>query len=653
MRYIGGKTKILPFIEKILHQNLDGDEQVFMDAFSGTGIVSRYFKKDYKIIANDFLYFSYVLLEATLQNNEPLEFKKLKQIGINNPIIYLQNYAGKKQGFISKNYTPLSKEGRMYFTEHNGLRIDYVRQTIQEWYDKNLIKRSEYFYLLAILIEAVPFISNTTGTYGAYLKHWDKRALNELVLRPLEVQYTSYENEVYNEDTLSLINKVSGDILYLDPPYNTRQYLPNYHLLETIARYDNPEIKGITGIRPYKNQKSLLSQKKNAFNALKDIIEAADFKHIILSYNTDGIIPEQDIVALLKENAIDNNVQINKVPYRKYKSKIVSKTDNTKELLFYIRKKESFKHIKLITNTQVNNQKNISGLTQPEFQWNPQQLIKSPLNYVGGKYKLLPQILPLFPNDISIFIDLFSGGGNVGINVESKKHYFNDINSKLNELFMCLQKNPIDIILKHIENRIEEFELSKTNQDGYLRFRNHYNSNPNPLDLYTLISFSYNYQLRFNSRHEYNNPFGKNRSSFSNNMKKNIIQFTNRLQTLNAEFTSFDFKEFPIEKLIEKNTFVYVDPPYLITTGSYNDGNRGFKNWTQKEEYELYNLLDTLNEKNIKFAFSNVLTHKGKTNKSLNEWSKKYNIHHLNYNYLNSSYNTTKQESDEVLITNY
>ncbi len=286
--------------------------------------------------------------------------------------------------------------------------------------------------------------------------------------------------------------------------------------------------------------------------------------------------------------------------------------------------------------------------------WNPQKkFIKSPLNYVGGKYRLLPQILPLLPDNINVFVDLFSGGANVGINVNAKSYIFNDINHKINGFFRCLQEKDINKILIQIEDNIEKYQLSKQNEKGFKKLREDYNNNPNPdpIDLYTLVCYSYNYQFRFNNSLKYNNPFGKNRSHFSENMRHNLIEFTKKLQVINAKFMDLYFTNFPYGEL-EENDFVYADPPYLITTGSYNDGNRGFVNWSHKQEDELYEVLDTLTDRNIRFALSNVLSHKGKTNKKLIEWSDKYFVTPLNYSYNNSSYNS-KGKSEEVLITNY
>lgn len=271
----------------------------------------------------------------------------------------------------------------------------------------------------------------------------------------------------------------------------------------------------------------------------------------------------------------------------------------------------------------------------------PKKYIKSPLNYIGGKYKLLPQIIPLFPKNINTFVDIFCGGANVGINVNAKKYLFNDMNSKIIEMFQFFSENECDELVNKINYRISQYNLSKTNQIGYLKFRDDYNQNPNPLDLYTLVSFSYNYQIRFNNSMKFNNPFGKNRSSFSINMENNLRQFVSKLQNIDAEFSNYLFTEFPIQDLTDED-FVYLDPPYLITTGNYNDGNRGFLNWGIKQEKQLYELLKYLSKNNIKWALSNVTTHKGKVNDLLLDFIEKEKcfVNELNFNYDNSSHNS-------------
>jgi DNA adenine methylase len=295
-------------------------------------------------------------------------------------------------------------------------------------------------------------------------------------------------------------------------------------------------------------------------------------------------------------------------------------------------------------------------VTKPFFV-NNNKNIKSPLNYTGGKYRLLNQITPLFPQKINTFVDLFAGGCNVGINIKANKIIFNDNLTYLIELFQVFKNNNIEKIINHIENRINEFKLSKTNENGYKEFRNFYNQNKITLDLFVLIAYSFNHQIRFNNSHEFNNPFGKNRSSFNETMKYNLINFIVKLQENDNEFLNNSFENFNFSQLT-KDDFVYCDPPYLITTGSYNDGKRGFKGWTEKEEIELLNILDNLNSQNIKFALSNVIQHKGKENILLKNWLKEqdYKINLIDKNYSNSNYQTKIRDNNasiEVLITNY
>ena len=344
------------------------------------------------------------------------------------------------------------------------------------------------------------------------------------------------------------------------------------------------------------------------------------------------------------------------IPYKQYQNKLTKKLDIHYEYLFYISKTSKLQKEKIYFKIPITDLMMVNEESE-KYEYSTdvvsrKKFLKSPLNYVGGKYKLLPQLLEYFPKEINTFVDMFSGGFNVGINVDSKKTICNDINSFIIDLYKELYKEPINNVLGHIQNRIDEYGLSKENEEGFKKFRIYYNKTKNPIDLYTLSCYSFNYQFRFNNDKEYNNPFGRNRSQFSENMRNNLILFTEKLKNMNIEFSSEQFDKLNLEGLTEKD-FVYCDPPYLITTGSYNDGNRGFKDWKEEEELKLYDMLDNLNDKHIKFALSNVIEHKGKENKLLKEWSKKYKVIYLTSDYSNSSYNTKRDKSIEVLIVNY
>lgn len=660
MRFIGNKTNLLNDIAQVIKENCDGTEKVFCDIFSGTASVARFFKNRYKIISNDLLYFSYVLQKGTIENNEIPSFKKLEdRLNIHDVFDYLENIDIKQEKFnkfIYENYSPNKKCERMYLTSENALRIDFIRNKIEEWRNKELINKNEYYYLLAALIEGVPFVSNITGTYGAYLKQWDKRAFKKFEMIRLNVIDNNVKNQCYNKNSNDLIQEISGDILYLDPPYNERQYLPNYHLLETIARYDNPEIKGKTGIREYNSEKSNYCIKNKVYSEMEELIKNAKFKHIIVSYNQDGLLSKNDIETILKKYGNKETYKLYEIPYKQYQNKLTKKLDIHYEYLFYISKTSKLQKEKIYFNLPITDLMMVNEESE-KYEYSTdvvsrKKFLKSPLNYVGGKYKLLPQLLEYFPKEINTFVDMFSGGFNVGINVDSKKTICNDINSFIIDLYKELYKEPINNVLGHIQNRIDEYGLSKENEDGFKKFRVYYNKTKNPIDLYTLSCYSFNYQFRFNNDKEYNNPFGRNRSQFSENMRNNLILFTEKLKNMNIEFSSEQFDKLNLEDLTDKD-FVYCDPPYLITTGSYNDGNRGFKDWKEEEELKLYDMLDNLNDKHIKFALSNVIEHKGKENKLLKEWSKKYKVIYLTSDYSNSSYNTKRDKSIEVLIVNY
>lgn len=645
LRYIGSKTLLLKNIENILKKHLNGNEKTFLDLFAGTNVVSNYFKKDYTIYSNDFLYFSFVNAKATIENNNKLYFNKLKKAGIDNPFEYLQDdlllnqYSG--DSYYEKNYTPAGDA--QYFSIENGKRIDFIRNTIEEWKSNDWLTENEYFYLLSSLIEAIPFVSNTTGTYGAYLKKWDKRALKPLELKPINVLDNKRINRTFNEDSNELIKKIDIDIAYIDPPYNSRQYASNYHVLENIARNEKPVLKGKTKIFDWSDTKSDYSSKVRALKAMKDLITNINATHIVVSYNTEGIIPIDDLIQLMKDVSINGEVDVERINYPKYNSKKTSSIKNLHEILIYIKKREP----KVSSDI-------VKDIPQTKWEANTRKYIKSPLNYIGGKYKLLNQIIPLFPNEIDTFVDLFSGGANVGINVEANFHIFNDMNDRINEMFRFFANQDPTTLINKIKEKINKYELSKYNQEGYLAFRRKYNNNPNPLDLYILISYSYNYQIRFNNSMEFNNPFGKERSHFSVNMERNLFLFIERLNKLNHQFTDFLFTDLDLS-FLDSDDFVYLDPPYLITTGSYNDGNRGFTNWGEEQELDMYKLLNELTNRNVRYALSNVVEHKGQENILLKDFISKTNnnVYNLNYNYNNSSHNSKKKGSKEVLITNY
>lgn len=278
------------------------------------------------------------------------------------------------------------------------------------------------------------------------------------------------------------------------------------------------------------------------------------------------------------------------------------------------------------------------------------KLIKSPLNYVGGKFKLLPQILPLFPEKINTFVDLFAGGCNVAANVKAQKIILNDTQEEVIELIEYFHKHETEFLVGELEVIIDNFKLNAWDKEPYINLRESYNNGiKSPMMFYALVVHSFSNQIRFNRQGKFNMPVGKR--TFNPRLRKRFIDFVEGIKNKNFVFSTDDFTSLNIEKL-SKEDFVYCDPPYLITLAAYNEND----GWNEKRELELLRLLDELNDSGIRFALSNVFENKGKINSDLIEWSRKYNVVDLNNTYGNCNYQAkdkSKNTTREVLITNY
>lgn len=340
MRYIGGKNLQIDNINSVINSETDSVSSV-VDLFAGSGVVSQNFKmQGYRTISNDFLFFSYVLQRGSIALNSKPQFKRLE---ISNPIKYLNELKfedsdlSKSECFVYNNYSPTENCERMYFQADNALKIDIIRLTIQKWYDQNLINDDEYYYLLAALINAVPYVSNITGTYGAYLKYWDSRTFNPLVLEEPTIINNRKKNMCFNADYKELLGK-KCDLLYADPPYNSREYLPNYHILETIARYDYPKISGVTGMRKYYEQKSVFCKKSTVIDAFNTLIRGCKCKYILISYNNEGLLSTSELSDICAQYAVDDSFKLFEFDYRRYKNKIPNNKAGLKEQLYFLRR---------------------------------------------------------------------------------------------------------------------------------------------------------------------------------------------------------------------------------------------------------------------------------------------------------------------------
>ena len=625
MRYIGNKAKLLDKLDNLIRRKgLDKKGLVFCDMFSGTCTVGDHFKDRYEILANDTLYFSYVISNGKLKNNKDF----FKELGFN-PFEYFNNAntSNYTSGFCYNNFAP-TISGRQYFSDENAKMIDFIRNTIDIWFDEKTINEYEKYYLIGSLLESASKVSNVAGVYSAYLKIWDSRAIKKMEFIPLEsLPNSKYQNEVYIEDVNDLITKISGDILYLDPPYTPTQYISQYHVLETIAKNDNPETHGVGAHRDNGNQISKWCKKGYVHEEFEKLIANANFKHIIFSYSDAGIMSKEFIEKVLKRYAKEGTYEFKKINFVKYKStravnrEIKNNTRNKEhyEWLFYIEKDFNTNYI-------------------------------SQLNYIGGKWEIIPMLKNNFPKKINTFYDLFGGGGTVSINAKADKVVYNDINWVVRDLLEKITHDQFFTTYNYIEKTIKKYNLEKKNKNAYNLFRDKYNAlekgSRNPLDLYLLICYGFEHQIRFNNKLEFNNPCGN--SGYNQEMLEKLISYSIKTKSMNIVFKSMDYRKF--EKDIEKGDLIYCDPPYLNSCGAYNDGKRGFNGWDEFQEKELLEFLNRLHKKGIKFMLSNMMTRNSIENKYLKKW-----ITENGYRVIKNDRMTlrNRQDRQEIIVINY
>ena len=335
MNYIGSKYSLINFltetIETVVEHKNNKKNYIFADLFAGTGVVGSKFKElGYNVISNDIQYYSYAINKHLIENSENIEISS-------ETLEKLNNMEG-IEGFIYNNYCSGGSE-RNYFSDYNGKKCDAMRIEIEELYNEKKISQGQYFYLLASLINSIDKYANTASVYGAFLKHIKKSAQKELIFECLPIIIGKRKGKAYNEDANLLIKKIKGDILYLDPPYNSRQYSANYHILETVAKNDNPEIKGKTGLR-VDNVKSKWCSKRTVKEVFEDLIKNAKFKYIFLSYNNEGLMSFDEIEQILGKYG---NYKLYSQEYKRFRADKAHlrnhKADKTIEYLHCLEKK--------------------------------------------------------------------------------------------------------------------------------------------------------------------------------------------------------------------------------------------------------------------------------------------------------------------------
>lgn len=633
-RYLGNKYKLLPFIKKVVQQECKGVNTV-ADIFAGTGAVASAFT-DKKLITNDIMYSNYICHLAWFSS---------------------EKYSTEKIIDLIKNYNSMTVNEDNYMSEHfadtyfslaDCRKIGFIREDIEERYRKEEINEKERALLVTSLLYAMDRIANTCGHYDAYRQGTKFTKHLELSV-PWPNENLNENNLCYNMDANKLVSDIEADLIYIDPPYNSRQYCDAYHLLDNVAKWDKPDVFGIAKKMDRSSLKSAYCTKKAAA-AFEELIDSIHAKYIILSYNnmaekgndrSNAKISDEDIMRILQKKGVVKVFAEDHKVFSTGKSNIKENQERLFLCMCYENEKE---------------------------------MIPSALNYTGGKYKLLPQILPFFPKDADKVVDLFCGGCNVGINVNCNKVQFNDSNEYLIGLLNTFKKLPKEDIFNWVFESIKNYNLSMVsengyeyygcegskgvgsyNKEGYNRLRRDFNEKMEKNDeyylmLYLLIVYSFNNQIRFNRKGEFNLPVGKR--DFNCKMQGKLEHFLDRIKSGDYRFTNNDFRTVNLDEHTDKS-FFYADPPYLITCASYNEQN----GWTEKDEQDLLSYLEELDRRGIRFALSNVLESKGRKNVILDDWikkHKKFKTIGLDYDYSNSNYHTKREGiTKEVLVVNY
>ena len=616
MRYLGSKIKLLEAIQRVISKyKIEGES--FADLFSGTGCVGDFFKDKYTIISNDFLYYSSVLSKSKLLFSSVPTFSRFRKKYKQDIFVWLNNlqFVPDSTYFIYNNYTPHGD--RMFFTEENGIQIDGIRQSIEQLKKNDIISESEYTFLIASLLESVTRFSNTSGTYEAFFKFWDPRAVNKFVIEPLLMNETESLKGflAYSEDTNQLVRKISGDIAYIDPPYTVTQYFSAYHLLETLAKYDSPKITGVGGKRGRGDKNSLYARRNDAKAQFEDLFRQIQFKHIIISYSNQGLVPIDELIELARKFAVNHEVKIENYDYKEYQ------------------------------NHRSSNKRNGKGLNEVIIYFEKDLSInKSPLNYSGSKDTMVGIITKELPPQMSTFVDVLGGAFNVGANIiATDRVVYNEINNHIYSIIKWLMDTDKQSIIESVEKCIYDYKLGKALETPYKELREHYNLYSSPVELFVLHMYAFQNMIRFNKNQKFNTPIGV--AGYSDDMRERILHFKAKCENIvfsNLDYINIDWDSYP------NDTVFYFDPPYYITSAAYNDGKRGGKGWGINEELELLNILSMLDSKGYKFILSNVIEHKGKKHDILLNWVKEHR-----FNVINAGVSGWRYAKNEVIIKNY
>lgn len=659
-RYTGCKYKLMGWIRELILEKCEGDS--FFDVFGGTGVVTNSMIDSYnKYILNDFLFSNEIVYKGFFLQEKYDEDKLINIKGEYNNI----NIDILEENYVSENF------GDKFFRHIDAKVIGFIREDIQSKLDSKLINNKEYCILIASLLYSLDRCANTVGHYDAYIK--GKQIRTEFMfdlIQPIKLS-NNQEIKITREDSNELSRNIKADIAFIDPPYNSRQYSRFYHILENITQWKKPTLTGVARKPEPENMSDYC--KNVAPKVFRDLIENLDVSYIVVTYNNNysskssssrNKITLEEIEEILSTRGETTRYE------QSYRYFNTGKTilDNHKEIVFItkVKKEEKKKILKTDTTKDINNNSKKKISNKESYKKN---IIRSPFFYVGDKYKLMHQINDLIPKNISQYIEPFVGGGSSAINSLGREYILNDIDEyviKLHEELIKYSNKPEELFDK-LFKLIDHYGLScsfrgiivpdelkkqhvktyyaKYNKEAYKKMRDDFNENKDITLLYLLLIYGFNHMIRFNSFGKFNLPVGN--VDFNKNVYKALNDYLDFMKNNKVKFYNKDYQEFLLSLEIDKDAYVFLDPPYLISMSEYN------KLWNEKKEIELCEFLDKLNNRGVKFGITNLITHKGKENTTFKKWSEKYIVHPISSNYISFNDNTIKKDSIEVFVTNY
>ncbi|MFT3716547.1 MAG: Dam family site-specific DNA-(adenine-N6)-methyltransferase [Gordonia sp. (in: high G+C Gram-positive bacteria)] len=650
-RYLGSKRAVLPVISQVI-ESLPSRPESAADLFAGTGVVGESLARaGMAVTFNDLLSSNTTIYRAFFGDGQV-------RPGVVAGLVDQINEARIDQ--LEENYFSETFAGS-YYSESNSRLIGHYRERIDAWHRAGEITDREKAVLIASLIYGMDKAAATVGHYDAYREGAATDA--RLVFGLPVLEDFDAAHQITRLDANELVRTRAWDLVYIDPPYNSRQYGDLYHVLDNVADWSKPQVQFKARKMDRRHLKSDYCTTA-AVPAFTDLIDSLDAEAIIMSYNDTGDrgnsrsaarLTDDDITSILARRG---RVDVVDVPHREYttgKSGIGEIT----ERLFVCH----------VADT--------AGVSAPPAAARVAQspAVRSPLNYTGNKKKLVDRIIPLLPapdEQHRRFVDVFGGSMTVGMNAGYPSCVFNDLQPDVVALSTMFRDSSYPEIVARVEAVITDYGLTdstkhgyeayganssnglgQVNKEAYLRLRDDFNAMDSadrrrPFWFFTLVVFGFNNQIRYNRSGQFNMPVGKR--DFNGRVRKNLFDTVDRMHRLEPELWSLDFRD--VFGKLQTTDLVYCDPPYILGTAPYNEQNA----WTADDETDLLDELALFAERGGHFGLSNVIDHKGAAHDQLTDWATDHGfvVHTLDHSYANSSYHRKDREaSTEVLITNW